>query len=159
MVEQLICNQQVVGSSPSASSYTWIVRRVNGIGSVDRAATGRSHQRLAEVFGPSRLVARSAPVLVNRRSQYRLFAGMSVMRRVGPRRGGSTLSCSWHGELPKRSNGSDCKSDGLCLRRFESCTPQCKKVESLELRVECQTRGGIADAQLSTFDPQQHRRV
>jgi hypothetical protein len=27
------------------------------------------------------------------------------------------------GELPKRSNGSDCKSDGLCLRRFESCTP------------------------------------
>ncbi|HKG96237.1 MAG TPA: hypothetical protein VKA97_00380, partial [Pyrinomonadaceae bacterium] len=24
----LICNQQVVGSSPSASSYKWIVRRV-----------------------------------------------------------------------------------------------------------------------------------
>ena len=32
-----------------------------------------------------------------------------------------SLKCS--GGLPKRSNGSDCKSDGLGLRRFESYTP------------------------------------
>ena len=27
------------------------------------------------------------------------------------------------GEFPERSKGSDCKSDGFSLRRFESCTP------------------------------------
>ena len=27
------------------------------------------------------------------------------------------------GEIPKRSNGADCKSVGIRLRRFESCSP------------------------------------
>ena len=27
----------------------------------------------------------------------------------------------YSGEVPKRSNGTDCKSVGICLRRFESC--------------------------------------
>src|SRR5262249_30498308 len=27
------------------------------------------------------------------------------------------------GGVPERSNGLDCKSSGLCLRRFESCLP------------------------------------
>ena len=32
------------------------------------------------------------------------------------------------GEIPKRSNGADCKSVGISLRRFESCSPHTNKV-------------------------------
>jgi hypothetical protein len=64
LVEQLICNQQVIGSSPIASSSR-----------NDRQVTPQSG-----VTNSSRVV----------------------------------------GQVAKRSNASDCKSDGSCLRRFES---------------------------------------
>ena len=65
LVEQLICNQQVIGPSPIASSRV----------------TGEKYHSLREAE--------------------------SLLSRVA-------------GQVAKRSNASDCKSDGSCLRRFES---------------------------------------
>ena len=76
LAEQLICNQQVVGSSPSASSFGLAATRPSG----------------------------------------RCSGGFQKAQYGGGRRGGAKAAgFGWvapHGGLPKRSNGSDCKSDG-----------------------------------------------
>ena len=38
---------------------------------------------------------------------------------------GCTIRTLAQGGFPERPKGSDCKSDGYYLRRFESCTPHC----------------------------------
>jgi hypothetical protein len=79
LVEQLICNQQVVGSTPIASS-----------GSV-----------------------KGAPVAHVELTRKRFEAGSCVFPSVDR---GSQLD----GEVPEWPKGADCKSAGVCLRRFES---------------------------------------
>ena len=47
--------------------------------------------------------------------------GFPAIHRPGIRTAGSLKRLTkWNGEVPKRPTGADCKSAGLCLRRFES---------------------------------------
>lgn len=85
LAEQLICNQQVVGSSPSASS--WRVRS-----------------------GPlSCLRIRSRARVVRKR---RCTTGCRKMLVPNDITVNITTSC---GGFPERSKGSDCKSDGIAF--------------------------------------------
>ena len=134
LAEQLICNQQVVGSSPSASSSNR-GRELRGIASeiaVECRVRRGEWPRPAvgavvcvwpgEVFERSRLCGPSQMFVefgersrcrLAQRNEERVACRSSALRLGGELR-------NKRGELPKRSNGSDCKSDGLCLRRFES---------------------------------------
>ncbi len=91
LAEQLICNQQVAGSTPAASSAH-----------SPASSSAMSRKQTPEHTSTSKLQAS--------RSTHHTFTFTKKPRKKG--------------EFPERSKGSDCKSDGLCLRRFESCTPQ-----------------------------------
>ncbi len=110
LAEQLICNQQVAGSTPAASSARRIRRPV-----IPEARHRPMHRALRESPLPPLPVAITfLPRPLNR----------PPIIHSHPRRRQHAHHPRKQGEFPERSKGSDCKSDGFCLRRFESCTPQ-----------------------------------
>jgi hypothetical protein len=120
LAEQLICNQQVAGSTPAASSACPASRRRRTENSTryrtatpSQPATTKKTTYQAEVTSTTRtLPAGSHPG-----HTYRHTTKASVAD--------SAQRAEARGEFPERSKGSDCKSDGFFLRRFESCTPHC----------------------------------
>ena len=109
LAEQLICNQQVAGSTPAASSARRIRRPVilEAGCSPDRAGQ-RSPLPPSSTCVPVSSFPHRPPHDHPHTTRRRPNAHHSHKQ----------------GEFPERSKGSDCKSDGFCLRRFESCTPQ-----------------------------------
>ena len=127
LAEQLICNQQVAGSTPAASSACPASRQCRPDFS--------THERTAiPQVTPSRKpppqplpqpevtsTTRTLPAGTHQRHQPGAYNRHTTKASVA-------VTASWagaRGEFPERSKGSDCKSDGLFLRRFESCTPHC----------------------------------
>ena len=91
VVEQLICNQQVGGSNPFASSAPGIFRAVSRQGKKEDAG-----------FGPQ----------------------LPWTYRFGPcRQRDLCWAVRLRGEVPEWPKGTDCKSVGVRLRRFESFPP------------------------------------
>ena len=114
MVEQLICNQQVGGSSPLASSK-WprgsIVVGTRAIESSKRAQ--RINQALRTGSG-ERCSGRGVSL-----------SSFTKQTSAGLWGNGSDQADRGHreflaGEVPKRPNGAGCKPVGASLRRFES---------------------------------------
>jgi hypothetical protein len=103
VVEQLICNQQVGGSNPFASStFSWTVEP--GI----------------EALLPTEATEEIEKVYLNK-----IFNGsvFSVARRSDD---SEIASSVYEGEVAEWTKAADCKSAGASLRRFESCPPhQC----------------------------------
>ena len=94
-VEQLICNQQVKGSSPFVSS---------------RCRSGRRRP------WPDHFARRSThtPRQVHAGC---VVSGIGKLHRCG---GASDVGETWRGGVPEWPKGADCKSAGVSLRRFES---------------------------------------
>jgi hypothetical protein len=112
VVEQLICNQQVGGSSPFASSApeysAWHRRwRLRG----RRSATGRNWIR-------GRMRGWRHPEEVDPGDESCRDVVSAVVRSRK-----SILAVSLRGEVPEWPKGTDCKSVGVRLRRFESFPP------------------------------------
>ena len=114
LVEQLICNQQVTGSSPIVSS-----RRNRGRTAVHRE-TRRAHRgRRIEIgrWGPSE----AGPLKQNNVTASGPFDSRGPSLRRWRRQGGGGRHAFFrsivvrNGEVPKRSNGADCKSAGLAF--------------------------------------------
>ena len=140
LAEQLICNQQVAGSTPAASSASCSSRPyVSGFNSPTRS-TDSSLRRSNATYPPTRhpiTRQRSRPTSEHTRGQP-LRKHTAEAAAEHPKTGAPETGTQAHqpsmlaaqpararGEFPERSKGSDCKSDGLLLRRFESCTPHC----------------------------------
>src|SRR5687768_11058070 len=70
--------------------------------------------------GPSRWDLASVAQLVEHPPCKRKVAGSSPAASSRTHRSGRFGGLEEHGSIPKRPNGSDCKSDGLRLRRFKS---------------------------------------
>ena len=123
LAEQLICNQQVAGSTPAASSACPASRQCRPDFS--------THERTAipEVTQfrkpPAQSLSQPEVTSTTRREP----AGTHQGHPTGTQPKHPSLPLPHggraRGEFPERSKGSDCKSDGLFLRRFESCTPHC----------------------------------
>ena len=116
MAEQRFCKPQVVGSSPSAGSWVEAWSHIGETGKLGK--TGRKPAVNGWFFG-------SGASEVRRWRDFRVGLKKSYCFRKEPSicfRGASWRKATGGG-LPKRSNGTDCKSVGSCLRRFESCTP------------------------------------
>ena len=118
LAEHLICNLEVVGSSPTASSVRMDGRRVTS----ERSRTG-SGSELSRSLLPSSTAVEAEGVAEAAR-----FHG-------GVRDPG--------GQIPKRPTGPDCKSGGYHLRRFESCSAHHFSTTRL-LSIRCSCRGVAA---------------
>jgi hypothetical protein len=112
LAEQLICNQQVAGSTPAASSACPASRR--------RRPEFSTHQP----FNTPHLPARGHVQPTNTASGQPPRAHNTGTQPKHPSLP-LPIRARARGEFPERSKGSDCKSDGFFLRRFESCTPHC----------------------------------
>jgi hypothetical protein len=56
-------------------------------------------------------------------SEFEVERGTSFEALIYPKGDTNRIGDVTSGGVPERSNGLDCKSSGLCLRRFESCLP------------------------------------
>jgi hypothetical protein len=121
-VEQLICNQQVKGSSPLASSENRDVER-------RESRAGQGSDRVRHAIGSGRAIRGQGISAIPRSwgTSWRRWAPggrgcLHFFQSNKPIAGDEAPSVSWQGcgEVPKRPNGADCKSAGFRLRRFES---------------------------------------
>src|SRR3990172_1374712 len=100
LVEQLICNQQVTGSSPIASSRRCAGRECGSRNGLEARRSGEAGPRKAK------------------RSREGFRARAAVEARVRVTGAGGRVTPAGRepdGEVPKRSNGADCKSAGLAF--------------------------------------------
>jgi hypothetical protein len=124
MVEQLICNQQVGGSSPLASSK-WPRGRSPSVPSSRRTRFTPSDVRPGqanEFTDPIRHSGPARAVVLGARGSLSSFKKQTSAGLWG---NGSDQADRGHreilaGEVPKRPNGAGCKPVGASLRRFES---------------------------------------
>ncbi len=154
LVEQLICNQQVKGSSPLASSVDEDFASGSRNRPQSKRLDGASDHASRRESIPGRL--RSVIDCMSNRKQgcgalyaFRLRSSASEFGESGcakrwgrPAGGGSRRGHVRSGEVPKRPNGADCKSAGSRLRRFESSPLHHGRVTG---------RAGCGERQ--TFDP------
>ena len=150
LAEQLICNQQVAGSTPAASSARPDGRRqprgrrrptgrdTPGPKQTRKTITGTRHTTRHTLRPGAASTARHEPLdsrTTHHKKPHEGDHGRHPPTGNQPATYPPASACEpWPagrqaqrsgagGEFPERSKGSDCKSDGLCLRRFESCTP------------------------------------
>lgn len=130
MVERLICNQQVAGSIPAVGS--------------GRPATA--------TFRLSAEVAERASDRNACGDEERGRSGSSSPRT--DERTGVERTCNWRfriGEVPKRPKGADCKSAGVCLRRFESSPLHWESLELPRHEERATARGNSSVGRASAF--------
>jgi hypothetical protein len=108
--EQLICNQQVVGSSPSASSY-----RMRSAVICQSPARRRPATWIAVLGAP----ALGAPAYRTSGRTEPCGAGWSRATPLGKRKDVDSRA----GGFPERSKGSDCKSDGYAFAGSNPAPP------------------------------------
>ncbi len=130
MVERLTCNQQVAGSIPAVGS-------------------GRP---AAEPFRLSPEFVEPASDRIARSNEGRRRTCSDTPRTEEWARVKRT--CNWqfrNGEVPKRPKGADCKSAGVCLRRFESSPLHCSKASLSRSDRGFASRGGSSVGRASAF--------
>ena len=117
LVEQLTCNQQVGGSIPFASSLRRQDTEPRHGASVParRRAKQREEESKASRFSARESRACEAPRRGGKGSKASRFSAREGRACEAPRKRG--------GEVPKWTKGTDCKSVGFGLRRFESSPP------------------------------------
>ncbi len=132
LVERRICNPQVTGSSPLASSTDRITSSWHWGGRIvehDGIMGGLRADGVnwAWLCGRNSL-ANGSELEANRKltgcSSARVETAPSRTRELEAEGAHTLFSVAagrrHNGEVPKRSNGADCKSAGSCLRRFKS---------------------------------------
>jgi hypothetical protein len=144
LVEQLTCNQQVDGSNPPASS-----ERREVVGTISRLWVLPQEPQKASLRDPFGRIPPSAQSCVG------IISGTTVLPqetrqdflrdprgKMCPPASRCTQGCflsrrrvDSDGQVAKWLNASDCKSDGSCLRRFESF-PAHRSVLSWRLSID-----------------------
>ena len=127
LAEQLICNQQVAGSTPAASSACPASRQCRpDFSTHERTAISQvtpSRKPPAPPLSQPEVTSTTRTLLAGTHQRHQ--PGASNRHTTKASVAAPALRVGARGEFPERSKGSDCKSDGLFLRRFESCTPHC----------------------------------